>query len=179
MKYLIIGYGRHGKDTFGDIMTKELKLNKSKSSSEFCSEKVLYPALKDKYNYKSANECFEDRHNHRAEWYDLISAYNTPDKTKLAAELLKEYDIYIGLRSREELLACKAKNLFDLIIWVDASDRLPPEGKDSMTIIKSDADIVIENNLTLEEFELKSKRFLKRIYIKEQLQKVVDENNEK
>ena len=47
--------------------------------------------------------------------------------------------------------------LFDLIIWVDASERLPKEPSTSFNIDKSCADIIVENNGTLEEFVQKTK----------------------
>jgi hypothetical protein len=42
-----------------------------------------------------------------------------------------------------------------LIIWVDASERLPLEHVSSFNIKKSDADIIIENNGTYDEFKEK------------------------
>jgi len=61
-------------------------------------------------------------------------------------------DIEFHYRDKEEIEECKRINLFDLIIWVDASERLPLEGEDSFNIDKSYADIVIENNDTYEDF---------------------------
>lgn len=54
------------------------------------------------------------------------------------------------MRSKREFLA--SKDLFDLVIFVDASERLPPEGKESCTITKDDADIIITNNGNLDQF---------------------------
>ena len=34
-------------------------------------------------------ECFEDRVNHRSEWFDLITNYNKEDRTRLTKEILK------------------------------------------------------------------------------------------
>ena len=45
------------------------------------------------------------------------------------------------------------QGLFDLIVWVDASDRLPLEPATSFNIDKSCADIIINNNGTLDEFK--------------------------
>lgn len=45
------------------------------------------------------------------------------------------------------------QGLFDLIIWVDASVRLPLEGSESFKIDKSYADIIVNNNDTLEAFK--------------------------
>jgi hypothetical protein len=45
--------------------------------------------LKVKYGYKTSEECFEDRVNHRSEWYDMICEYNLNDKAKLAKGILE------------------------------------------------------------------------------------------
>ena len=47
------------------------------------------------------------------------------------------------------------QGIFDLIIWVDASNRLPMEDASSFNIDKSCADIIIENDGTYEQFKEK------------------------
>lgn len=147
---LIIGHGRHGKDTLAEIWDKHYGLRYT-ASSMMCARIFIFDALKDKYGYETLEECFEDRVNHRDEWKKMICDYNTPDKSKLSKEILRTNDCYVGLRDREEVDAAKAANLFKLIIWVDASERLPPEPTCGVT--KDDADVIIDNNCTLEEFE--------------------------
>jgi hypothetical protein len=44
------------------------------------------------------------------------------------------------------------QGLFDLIVWVDAGERLPHEDASSFNIDKSCADIIVENNGSYEEF---------------------------
>lgn len=51
----------------------------------------------------------------------------------------------------------KTRN-FDLVIWVDASERLPEEDVSSFNIDKSCADIIIENNGSFEAFKAKVSR---------------------
>ena len=162
MKYCILGSSRSGKDTLGEIFVEELGL-KFMASSEFLSEKVIYPVLSEEYGYSTPMECFNDRHRSndmRKLWYDLLTAYNSSNKSRLASELLREYDMYIGLRNIDELNACKDKNLFDIIIWIDAPLRVPLEPSTSITVTKEDADIIIENNGTEEEFITKVKRLI-------------------
>ena len=151
MKLLIIGDAQHGKDTVAALMKKELGL-KFTSSSEFCCKEFLFDILKDKYGYKTIEECFEDRVNHRAEWKQLISAYNTPDKTKLARKIFEENDMYVGLRDLSEFNACSEAELFDLIIWVQ-NDRVSEEPKDSMELNRGLANIVLHNNGTKKDLE--------------------------
>ena len=151
-KLIVIGYGRHGKDTFCETLNEHYDY-KFTSSSRFCGEKVVFPVLSKKYNYKTVDECYHDRHNHRKEWFDLIAEYNETDLTRLGRLLFEEHDIYCGLRRKEELLALQDNNIANYTIWVDASDRLPPESNDSCTVTKEMADYVIYNNGTLEELE--------------------------
>jgi hypothetical protein len=56
------------------------------------------------------------------------------------------------MRDREEINECMRQGLFDVIIWVDASERLPLEDPSSFDIDKTCADIIIENNGTYDEF---------------------------
>ncbi len=148
---LILGAARHGKDTLAELLRDNFGL-KFLSSSQACADIFIYDTLKDKYNYKTPEECFEDRMNHRQEWYEMICDYNKDDKARLAKEILKTTDCYVGMRDREEIEECMNQGLFDLIVWVDASGRLPLEGKESFNIDKSCADVIIENNGTYEEF---------------------------
>lgn len=48
------------------------------------------------------------------------------------------------MRSRVEL--DKSRKAFDLVVWVDASHRLPPESAGSMELTADDADWVLDNN---------------------------------
>lgn len=151
-KLLIIGHGRHGKDSCAEILEKYFGLN-FKSSSLAAAEIFIYDRLKEKYGYSTFEECYEDRSNHRAEWYDLICDFNRSDLAALAKEILKKTDCYVGMRDHREITECKKQGIFDLIIWVDASERLPLEDSSSFNITKQDADIIIDNNSTLEAFE--------------------------
>jgi galactitol-specific phosphotransferase system IIB component len=152
-KLLVLGYARHGKDTAADIICSMSGL-KGLSSSLFCCKTVVYPVLKKLYEYQSPEECYADRINHRTEWYDLICEYNKTDKTRLVKAILAESDIYIGLRSQEELQQAIKEKLFDHIFWVDASKRHKIESSDSCTV-QSDAEtmVVIDNNGSMADLE--------------------------
>lgn len=154
IRLLIIGPARHGKDTLAETMRDNFGLN-FKSSSQACSDIFIYNELKDKYGYTTPEECFDDRLNHRAEWYQLICGYNINDKARLAKEILKDNNTYVGMRDKDEIKECVNQELFDLIIWVDAEGRLPNESSESFNITKDLADIIIENNGTSEEFNEK------------------------
>ena len=149
---LILGYGRHGKDTMAEYLTE--KYNYSyKSSSEFCSEHVVFPVLGPRYNYASADECFADRSNHRSEWYDLIAAYCKDDPSRLGKEIFNVSNVYCGLRNKREFQSLKNNRVFDFSVWVDRSDHLPPEDKSSNSIEQWMADYTIDNNGSLVELK--------------------------
>lgn len=154
LKLVIIGYAGHGKDTVCEIL-RDAHGYSFASSSQIAAEELIFPALKDKYGYASAKECFADRDNHRQEWFELIKEYNTPDLTKLGRLILSQHDIYCGLRSIEELIAIKEAGLCDYVISVDALQRLrTKEPESSMTVIPwVDDDYIIENNGTLDDLK--------------------------
>ena len=140
---LIIGNGGHGKDEAAKIIQDEFGLT-FMSSSWAAAEQVVFPKLRDFYS--SVEACYEDRRNHRQVWYDLITEYNKDDRTKLARAILETSNIYVGMRNRDELLACKEAGVFDYILWIDAENRLPPENDTSITVTADDAFIIIDNN---------------------------------
>ena len=109
--------------------------------------------------YKDDIECFEDRINHRKAWFDTIAAFNTPNKTATAEAVLKESDIYVGMRNRAELAACRHAGLFDIIVWVDASLRVDPEAKSSCTVEPWMADWIIDNNGDTTELAVATNHF--------------------
>ena len=163
IRFMVIGQGRHGKDTFSEILESSEGYTFT-SSSFFASEKVVYPILKKKYGYSNHEECFGDRHNHRADWYNIIHQYNNPRLYRLAQEVYKENDIYCGLRHIEEFYAIKRKGLFDVCVWVDAEERLgKTEDSDSMTLRKEDADFIVYNNGTKKEFIESVNKFYKKL----------------
>ena len=156
-KLLIIGAARWGKDTLAELLNEEFGYT-FESSSQSAANIFLYDELKDKYGYKTPEECFEDRVNHREEWYLAICNYNKDDRARLAKGILERSDCYVGMRDRDEIEECLRQGIFDLVIWVDASDRLPNEDASSFNIDKSCADVIIENNGTFEEFKTKVSR---------------------
>lgn len=155
-KVMVLGYGRHGKDTVGDILG-DFGYNIT-SSSFFAANKFIFNSLKDVCGYKTVQECFDDRHNKRVLWYELIKAYNKHEPSRLAHEMLKDgFDVYVGLRDDVELQDVKDKGLYDLIVWVDATERLGGliESEDSCKVTADMCDVVIENNGTLDDLRQK------------------------
>lgn len=148
LKLLIIGHGRHGKDTVGEFLRDNYDMQ-FKSSSYFCAQFVYQDPI---FNaiYEDVDECYRCRHAYRDRWAELIREYNTPNKTRTASEMFAQgNDLYVGMRKRDELEACVAAGLFDAVIWVDRSEHLPPEPASSNELTSDDADYVIDNNGSL------------------------------
>lgn len=156
-RLLVIGAARWGKDSFAEILNQEFGYT-FESSSQAAANIFLYDLLKDKYGYLTPEECFEDRMNHRQEWYEAICDYNKDDRARLAKGILERSDCYVGMRDRGEIEECIKQNLFDLVIWIDASERLPLEDVSSFNIDKSCADIIVDNNGTEAQFRERVKR---------------------
>jgi dephospho-CoA kinase len=159
-KLLVIGHGRHGKDTVCEILRDKYGYS-FESSSQFCSKLFIYDQLKDKYGYDNEEQCYADRHNHRAEWYDSICNYNVPDAARLGREIFKAHDIYCGLRNKREYFAMKNTGVFDYAIWVDRSDHLPKEDSSSMSLQHWMADYTIDNNGSLDELRFNIDQLMK------------------
>lgn len=153
MKILILGHGRHGKDTLAELLQKHCGLSFI-SSSRACAE-VLKPTLDLLNGEKSAEAHFAERHDNRELWKRLISLYNAADPSSLARLILTISEVYVGMRSRHEYEA--SNNLFDAIFWVDAGGRV--DYKDTTMEIAFDRTrmFFVNNSGTLEDLEGKVK----------------------
>ncbi len=154
MGIFFTGFARHGKDSAAEIVKKHFGLTFA-ASSEFACDLFLFDKLKDEFGYVTKEQCFADRVNHRQRWFDEIVAFNSPDLGRLGELIFEKHDIYCGIRNLDELNVLREKGLGNLVIWVDATERLGSVESGSNTIGKEHADIIIENNGTLEEFEEK------------------------
>lgn len=154
MKICILGHARHGKDTLAELLNEYYGVS-YKPSSEMANELFIFDMLKGKYGYETIEQCFQDRVNHRSEWYLMICEYNQHDKARLAKDIIARHDCYVGMRDRQEFNG--SRDLFDLIVWVDASGRIPTESH-SFNIGMDEADLVIQNNQGLDDFKRKVKR---------------------
>ena len=163
MKLLVIGHARHGKDTVCEILRDDFGL-KFENSSVFCAKKFIYQILKAKYGYATYVECFNNRHNHRAEWFNLISDYCKDDAARLGKEIFAENDIYCGLRNKREFEAMQEQSVFDYCIWVDRSSVLPPESESSMNLEPGMADFIIDNNKDMDHLRIQLVGIMKSIF---------------
>jgi len=163
-KLLIIGHKQHGKDAVAEMFRDNWGYE-FKSSSIASLEIFLFDKLNKEhgFKYKTIEEAYEDRHDNRALWFEEITAYNTPDKSRLAGEILKDSDMYVGMRNWDEIESCKEKGLFDYVIWVYRPG-FEEESADSFNITIADADCVIVNNGTLDDLKRKVDSFMGACY---------------
>ena len=131
IKLLVLGHGTHGKDTVAEMLRERFGV-KFVSSSYACAEILMLPAFAEQgVPYKDVDECYADRHNHRAFWHEKIAEYNTPVKSKLCGQILEQNNCYVGMRCDKEYEA--SKDLFDYVLWV-FDPRKPLESRDSFKI---------------------------------------------
>ncbi len=155
-KIILIGYARHGKDTVAELMGRKYGFRWI-ASSDFAAREIMMPFFNDmgeSWRYETAEECHADRVNHRAMWYEQIKAWNYPDLTRMTRAIYGQgYDMSVGMRNNRELWACKNAGVGNFVLWVDASERHPPEDKSSCTVEPWMADFIIDNNGSLEDME--------------------------
>ncbi|MDZ7883032.1 MAG: hypothetical protein U5N53_09005 [Mycobacterium sp.] len=148
LRMMVVGHGRHGKDTAAEILRDTFGAT-FVSSSWFMAEKVIYPFFERTQpgRYASAQACYDDRANERATWFNLIAESNAADLTTLGRAIFDEYDLYVGNRNAREFHALRNAGVFDVSIWIDATERLEyREPRTSLTIEPWMCDFVVDNN---------------------------------
>lgn len=168
-KILVLGHARHGKDTVCEYLRDVYGFTFT-SSSHFCAERVVRPALEAKLGivYEKAGECMARREevpDWRKFWYDAIRDFNRPDLTALGRAIWAENDIYCGLRHHSEFNALKNTGSYDLCLWVDAHERKPMEEKTSMSLEQWMADYTIDSNGTIPELHANIDQLMKQLSI--------------
>lgn len=164
-RLMVLGHARHGKDTFCEKLETKYGY-KFVSSSMFMAEKVIFPWFKEHEGqhqfphtdgsrsggavwptYETVTDCFLDRANWRAKWFELINQTNTPDRATLTRMIFESgNDVYAGLRNQRELHQARLCKAVDLVIWIDRSQHVPPEPASSCTVTPQMADLIIDNN---------------------------------
>jgi hypothetical protein len=115
----ISGHGNCGKDTVCEWLAKNTSLRYTGSTSRHAVQEVFDHMKTIGIEYADIEECYRDRSAHRQIWADVLSEINAHDKTTLYRRCLKDQDILNGVRNKDELMACKAAGMIDLIIWID------------------------------------------------------------
>ena len=162
---LVLGHGGHGKGAFCKLLTQ--LYGAECLSSSIAALPHIWPSLRESgwgadgsSYFKDPEHAFESRYCCRELWKELITLLNTPDKTTLTREVLSRADVYDGMRCAEEFAA--SRHLFDYVVWVDASARVGTVDP-TLTISRDVADLVIDNNGTLDDLRGAAVRFGERL----------------
>lgn len=162
MNILVIGLAGHGKDEFGKIIEKEFGMTYL-SSSEFALNRGVFDHIWEHEGLSNRAHFWLYKDNYRPQMFKAIEAYNVP-KSRLADEVFQYAHAYIGMRSRLEFNACCEKELFDHVVWIDATERLGlTETVNSIQLTAEDADTVLYNNGTKEQFITTVKDYINNI----------------
>lgn len=137
----ICGAGESGKDTVAVWLSKHTPLRLGKSTSQ-----VIAPYVAEALGV-SVEKAFNNRRKNRGVWFAMGNDLRKSDPAFLIREALKEGDIAVGPRNREEIIQARKEKLIDLAIWID---RVVPADP-SMTFGPELCDFSINNRGTLEE----------------------------
>lgn len=152
---MFVGEGRAGKDTACEYLEKITLLRNAGTTSKYLCKYVA------KKLGVSEEEAYNRRHESddmRILWYNTGNEVRNQGPTTLIREALQHGEITGGIRDLEEILACKRERVVDLIVWVENK----MVKKDPTVMFTSrEADIVIENNWSLEEFYERIERLAK------------------
>ena len=143
-RILIVGNGRAGKDVAAAILSSITKLPYAGSISWAVKELVakalgIHPQI-----------AWDSRHQHREEWYTICCRLRENDPTVLVRRALENGQIVTGARDRTEILAARARNLFDKILWIERPG-IPEDF--TVTFGPENCDEVIVNDGTLDQFQ--------------------------
>lgn len=160
-KLAIVGFGRSGKDTAAEVIAAHSNLKydgRTGSTSGVILSRML---TNPRYAGLSREEVYSRRLVDRELWYEVGREIcnHEDDAAGLVKECLRTGNIVVGIRSAEELKACRQERLFDSVIWIDGGSRVPVDT--TVHFGRSDCDLVIENHGTLEEFKRKLIAFAK------------------
>lgn len=159
MNILIIGHEQHGKGTLSKYAKEKFGLD-CMGTSQYNAERI-FNLMKDTHDYKDVEECYLNRDENRKFWFDEINNYCKVNYARVIEEILVNHDICEGVRNRIEFDCAKKKQVFDFVIWVDASERMPLENPESMELSEDDADLILRNNTTEADFEVRCISVLK------------------
>lgn len=148
---VLLGASGCGKDFIAEHWWNKYGITYGGSSWEACKLGVR-DQLAGMYGlkYESDLACFNDRHNHRDEWFRLIALRAHYEPLWLASRIFAKSNVYVGLRSRAEYEAI-AKAFNPIFVWVHAGLRVPLEAHVSNQLLPDDADHVLPNDRSKEE----------------------------
>lgn len=160
LKVIVCGYSQHGKDTLCEHLRDRHGLAYESSSRVACPDVYRLSATL-RAQFCGPEQAWQHRNDSKelqAIWHDAICEINKNDKTTMARKIFSEFPVYCGMREPGELQACRDQGICDLSIWVDASERKPPQHKSSCGITAGDCDAILQNNGEVREMIEKADR---------------------
>lgn len=152
----LVGMGRAGKDTAGIYLSERFSLLPPRSSSlnalPLVAHMIGIPE----------DRAYAERHQNRLFWIEACNQLRADDLTRLAKWCLVACDLAIGLRGKEEFAAVMAEGVCDLSVWVERDVPADP----TVEFCRSDCDVVIDNDTTLERFHKRLLWFGRQLYRK-------------
>lgn len=149
-KLLFVGRGRSGKGEAGLWFAKHTNCVYAGSLSWVNADKIAADLG------VSVEQAYAERHQNRNYWRAWLDKYREGDESRLCRDALEKGNITDGTRALAELKAVRAGKMFDLIIWIERAEaphdptlEFGPEG----------ADVVINNNDSLEAYHERLERF--------------------
>ena len=139
-RIMVVGHGRHGKDTVAEILATELKL-RLQGSTSYAVIPLLSYALEGTTTIDDQELCYAGRHDNRKYWYDFCNMLRVIDPLMLIKLVLSRSDIIIGTRSKIEFTAALDYFKPFNVIWVQRRG-FP----DDPTMDYSRADVAVECN---------------------------------
>src|SRR5687768_11374502 len=112
-KIAICGPGRSGKDTAAEWFAGHTVLRFGRTTSE-----VIAPHAAARLGLP-VDVAFAQRHADRQLWFAIGVELQQSDPAYLVRETLRDAEISVGLRSRDELAAVRGERLVDLVAWID------------------------------------------------------------
>jgi hypothetical protein len=144
----ISGPGRSGKDCVSEWLRDHTVLRYVAGTSWYAAP-LVYERMTDRgFRYATVEDCWNDRHNYRQIWADVIGTYNSGDPARLYRDCIAKQDLLTGVRWRKEKQACEAAGLVKMWLWVERPG-IPEDP--TMEYTASECDLVILNDGALED----------------------------
>ncbi len=149
MKILLVGYGRAGKDVGGEYLEQITGLKFGGTTSLYLKKYVAQRLG------RSEEDVYATRHQDRETWKRIGDEIRADNPGLLLEEALAVGPITGGIRDIKEIVHARDTGLVDLIIWVE-NNRVPVDP--TVTFTSREADIIIQNNWTIEEYRMRLTR---------------------
>lgn len=151
MKILVLGYTGSGKTTAAEILAELLNTRSLNTSDQLIEDFAVSIGTTPKF-------ILEHKPEYREQLFKFGRAKQAIDPLYPQVQQLAVASILTGLRNPNEIEAAREHRLYDMIIWVNR-----PEIEAGVTdkLNPNHADLIIENNGSIEELREQLKQLLR------------------